>query len=593
MLNVLNEKEIQALRENQDLITPEILESIRKKYGKKTALKILETKQDSEKYFLDSFGNRISYNGDKSLKKADVQMNYSAIHRYEIERCSKDFFYFAENYLQIVTPSGVDFLDLRDYQIEFLSILIQDNIEKVINMSPRQSGKSVIVGAYLCWVFNFRKELNIGIVANKGAMAREFLDKIKKMYVNIPIWLQSGIVVWNKGSIEGNRNIRILTDVPGDSAFRGYTINLMVIDECAWIKSKTFFELQDSAIAAQSSLSFKKLILISTPNGKNHFYDIWSKAGPDLETSENGYVRYETQWDRVPRYDSENELINPNDFKKSIIKSYGERYFAQNFGNDFLGSSLTLVSGNIIESLDIQEPQLNQKKYGIKIFKDYDRTKQYIMAVDGAKSGDDFLAFQILEISEKGFEQVCVCRTQMDYLRMIPIIADYAESYNAMLVVENNDGSGQSIADFINEQYDCNLFFEEKKKYPGFRTTTKTRSIILTILKSLLENKKLIIHDLDTQSELRSFVEINGKYQAEPGKHDDLVMSLSLCFAIFTSAKNFEDFDSLIESVYENKDFSSEMINSKYLYSDIDLDGDVISQLREIKNRDSDYLGFF
>lgn len=94
------------------------------------------------------------------------------------------------------------------------------------------SGKSVTVGIYLTHLYNFSQDRNVGIVANRGAMAREFLNNVKNMYLELPIWMQLGTKVWNKGSIENESGMRILTDVPSSDSFRGYSIHCLVIDEC-------------------------------------------------------------------------------------------------------------------------------------------------------------------------------------------------------------------------------------------------------------------------------------------------------------------------------------------------------------------------
>lgn len=79
--------------------------------------------------------------------------------------------------------------------------------------------------------------MNIGIVANRSTQAREFLHQIKEMFLQLPIWLTAGITVWNKSGIANERRMRILTDAPSSDAFRGFTINVLVVDECAFIRS--------------------------------------------------------------------------------------------------------------------------------------------------------------------------------------------------------------------------------------------------------------------------------------------------------------------------------------------------------------------
>lgn len=85
------------------------------------------------------------------------------------------------------------------------------------------SGKSVTVGIFMCWHFNFNSALNIGICANKKSLAMEFLNNIKEMFYSMPMWMKQGILGWSKTTIESELKMRVLTDAPGDNAFRGFS----------------------------------------------------------------------------------------------------------------------------------------------------------------------------------------------------------------------------------------------------------------------------------------------------------------------------------------------------------------------------------
>lgn len=93
------------------------------------------------------------------------------------------------------------------------------------------SGKSITVACYLVWMFNFWENRNIGIVANRGAQAKEFLNNVKNIFSRLPMWIMTGVTEWNKTSIANENAMRVLTDVPTSDAFRGYAIH------CIWHKS--------------------------------------------------------------------------------------------------------------------------------------------------------------------------------------------------------------------------------------------------------------------------------------------------------------------------------------------------------------------
>lgn len=558
---IFTEDVINTLRKNKHEITPELLESIRAhgNDGKKIACEILDMEKDHEQYYLDAFNNRMSFNGNRRLKKAFTKLSLSPIHEEEIEKCKNDIHYFKDNYVKIKTKAGVNFPEMRSYQNDFIDVMQDDENESIVSVQGRQSGKSVTVSIYLAHCMLFKTEINIGIVGNKGAQAREFLSNTKNILIELPIWLQMGTVSWNKGSIETENKMRILTDVPGSDAFRGFTIAILVVDECAFINPNNWDVFADSIFPSQSALAWKKNVIISTSNGLNHFYNIVDGARNEM----NGYKLFEVDWRIVPRYKSDGTLKEPEDFMNEIIKKHGIIYFNQNYGCEFLGSSHTLISANKLKQFKALE--VEEKRDGkLSIYKYPEKSHRYIMTVDAAKDGKDAFAVQIIDTFNFNFEQVACANLQIDYLRMPSFIYEWAEYYNfPYLIIENNEGAGQSIADQMYQTYEYeNLHFDVKtdsntanrtksrKGYPGFRTTSKTRTQILQTLKLFIENDNLIINDKTSIGEFFRFILVNNKYQADSGAKDDMVMSLALAFVPFCSTKNFEDMKSLVKNLY-------------------------------------------
>lgn len=548
---------IQHYKANKNLITSELLAELRShgNEGKDIALEILDTEKSEDNFYLDAFGEKISNNGNRDQKKAFTQMKLSKIHLEEIEKCKNDLMYFKDNYVKILTKSGYTFPETRPYQVEFLKDMDGDD-ENIVSLQGRQSGKSITVSIYLAHKFNFGQNMNIGICANKGPLAREFLNNVKNIFEALPMWMRVGVTVWNKGSIESEAKMRILTDVPGPSAFRGFTCAILVIDECAFIRSNVWKEMEDSVFPSQSALGWKKNIIISTPNGVNHFKKIVDGA----KNKTNGFKYHFVNWRDVPRYDSKGNLLTPEQFKEKTIKKHGEKFFLQNYACSFIGSSLTLPSAETLDKLSnsTKEPEYLRDSR-LKIYKEPQKDHIYFLAVDPAKSGEDAFAIQIVDLTSKPFEQVASAQLfKCNFQKMPVFIVEWGEIYNnAFIIVENNEGAGTYISSVLKLSYDYpNLFYEKKKGKiadlePGFRTTQKTRPQILDILKSFLDNEILILHDAETVSELSTFILKNDKYQADDGCHDDLVMSLALIFAPFCDIKNFDDIEWVISYLYD------------------------------------------
>ena len=589
--SIFTEEVINHYKANKNLITSELLDKLRSfgERGKDIALEILDTEKSNDNYYLDAFGEKISNNGNRNQKKAFTQMKLSKIHLIEIEKCKNDLMYFKDNYVKILTKSGYSFPETRPYQEEFLKDMIDDSYENIVSLQGRQSGKSITVSIYLAHKFNFGHDMNIGICANKGPLAREFLNNVKNIFEALPMWLRVGVTVWNKGSIESESKMRILTDVPGQNAFRGFTCAILVIDECAFIKANVWKEMEDSVFPSQSALGWKKNIVISTPNGINHFKNIVDGA----KKGTNGFKYHFVNWRDVPRYDTKGNKLTPEQFKEKTVKKHGEKFFLQNFACSFIGSSLTLVSPEILESLTPSNYEYLRDNR-LKIYKEPEKNHIYFLAVDGAKSGEDALTVQIVDLCKKPFEQVASAQLfKCNFQKMPVFIDEWGRLYNnALVIVENNEGAGTYIASVLKINYDYpNLFYEKKKKEePGFRTTVKTRPQILDILKLFLDNKLLILHDEETIKELGTFILKNGKYQAENGFHDDLIMCLAVLFAPFCDTKNFDDITKVIESLYSESENSENLLSNHLVIGNFDTEDDESFEMS--KKFENDFDGF-
>ena len=137
---ILTDEEIKHFQENQELITYELLEALRLQgdEGKKLAIEILETPKNERRYYVDAFGIPISMDGNKALKKPGTILPLKPIHEQEIERCANDFDYFRRNYIQIKTPTGIGFPEMRDYQQRLIDAMLDDDNEEIVGLIGRQ-----------------------------------------------------------------------------------------------------------------------------------------------------------------------------------------------------------------------------------------------------------------------------------------------------------------------------------------------------------------------------------------------------------------------------------------------------------------------
>lgn len=590
---IFDESTIEYYKKNKSEITSELLQQLRSigNQGKQIALDILDTETNDDNYYLDAFGSPIAFRGDRELKRAYTKMKLADIHIEELQKCASSLDYFRENYVKIRTKDGVNFPELREYQAGFLKALTSD-YESIISLQPRQSGKSVTTAIYLTWKFVFDNDKVIGICANDGGLAAEFLKHVKNIFCYLPMWMKVGIKTWNGGTIESENEMRVLTDGPSKDSFRGYTVNLLVVDETAFISTSLFREFIDSVGPSQSALAWKKSIFISTANGMNHFYEMVRdskkrKEYKDLDDTKhakilerhkgkilsdeknsnglwdvtvdepsNGYFFYEVSWRDVPRFSSDGKPLDPDEFKERTVDKYGLVYFNQNYGNEFLGSSYTLINQDILKAMESKEPDIIWDTY-LNIYDPPVKKHKYIMGVDPAKGANDAYAIQIIDITVFPFKLVASAQIfKCNYQIMPAYLSEWGTRYNkAFMIIENNEGAGTFAASMLELEYEYeNLYYEmnnnKPKREAGFRTSSKSRTQMLETFKFFTDGRKLEIYDSRTINELRTFIIKDNKYQADDGYHDDMVMALALCFVPFIDNKNFDNMRELIEKIY-------------------------------------------
>ena len=174
------------------------------------------------------------YLGNDNLKRIGVELQYTEEQVKEILKCSEDPVYFIKTYVKIVNvDKGLVPFDMWPFQ-ENMVETFHENRFSICKM-PRQVGKTTTSAGYMLWCVLFQENYNIAILANKGSLAREILGRIQYAYEYLPLWLQQGIITWNKGNIELENKSKIAAYATSASGVRGGTYNLIFLDEFAFV----------------------------------------------------------------------------------------------------------------------------------------------------------------------------------------------------------------------------------------------------------------------------------------------------------------------------------------------------------------------
>jgi hypothetical protein len=473
------------------------------------------------------------YLGNPNLKKANTSVEFSQEDIQEYLKCKADPVYFAKNYVKIVSlDEGLVPFNMYDFQEK----LIRNFHEQRFNICkmPRQTGKSTTCVAFLLHYAVFNDSVNIGILANKAATARELLGRLQTAYENLPKWMQQGILSWNKGSMELENGSKILAASTSASAVRGMSFNIIFLDEFAFVPNHIAEAFFSSVYPTITSGKSTKVIMVSTPHGMNHFYRYWH----DAQRGKNEYTATEVHWSEVPGRDAK--------WKAQTIANTSEQQFKVEFECEFLGSVDTLISVAKLRNLVFEDPIQNNGK-GLVVYTEPQKNRDYIVTVDTARGIDhDYSAFVVFDISEFPYKTVARYKNNEIKPMLFPnIILDIAKAYNnAYVLVEVND-IGEQVATIL--QYDLeyeNMLmcamrgragqqvgtgFSGKKTQMGVRMTQTVKKTGCSNLKALVEEDKLVTSDYDIIAELTTFVQKKQSWEAEDGCHDDLAM----CLVIF------------------------------------------------------------
>jgi hypothetical protein len=479
----------------------------------------------------------------------------------EYIKCAKSAEYFTETYMKIVhVDKGLVPFDLYEYQKDILNSVVDNR--NTLAVCSRQSGKTSAMTAFVLWYILFNEQKDVAILANRGKTAMEILGRIQNAYQSLPKWLQQGVVEWNKGSFVLENGSRVIADSTASDSIRGYSFSTIIIDEAAHIDG--WDDFYSSVYPTISSGDTTKLVLISTPNGLNHFYKFYKNA----EEGKNDFKVIEVPWQRVPGRGEE--------WRQKTLEAmnYDQEKFNQEFCNEWLGSSGTLIAGWKLKELTGINPI--HERGGLSMYEAPLPGRVYVSTVDVSRGkGLDYSAFQIFDVTEMPYRQVCVFRSNMiTPADFATYLASCLRNYNqATVLVEINDiGEQVSYSLLYDHEYEGVLCTESAggsrgKRVSawaktgsdlGIRTTELVKSVGCSMLKLLVEQNQLIIHDYNTIGELSTFSKKGKTYAAEPGCHDDLAMNLVI-FGWLASQAYFKSLTD-INTVNRLRDLTSDEI---------------------------------
>jgi len=500
-----------------------------------------------------------TYLGNPNLKKANVQQEWTKEELLEYSKCAEDPLYFIQNYVKIISlDEGLVPFKMYPFQKEMVGTF--HNNRFTICKLPRQSGKSTVMVSYLLHYALFNPSVNIAILANKAATARDLLSRLQLAYEHLPHWLQQGVMSWNKGSLELENGSKILASSTSASAVRGGSYNIIFLDEFAYVPSNVAEQFFSSVYPTISSGKSTKVMIVSTPHGMNMFYKIWTEA----EEERNSYVPIEVHWSEVPGRDEK--------WKKETIANTSEQQFNTEFECEFLGSIDTLISPSTLRRLTYRKPL--QSNAGLDVYEQPKEGNTYLLTADVARgTSNDYSAYIVFDVTQVPYRMVAKYRdNEIKPLLFPQKIYQVARAYNqAFVLIEVND-IGEQVANAMqfDMEYDNMIMasmrgragqvlgggFSGGRAQLGVRTTKAVKKIGCSNLKQMIEDNKLIVEDFDTINELSTFIVKGSSFEADSGCNDDMVACLFI-FGWCTDQTYFKELtnNDIREQMYrENQD---------------------------------------
>ena len=496
-------------------------------------------------------------------------------------------------------------IKLRDYQEKLLNDYEQ--YRRHILMFPRQSGKTTttIVEIVHFAIFNYDKD--IVVVAQSDTVVNEILSKIKSAFSRLPFFLQPGFKKFRDDGFELDNGCRLKIGVASESVVQGFSLDFLFIDEFAYISNSQVQKFWVNIYPALVNNPQSKVIIASTPNGRNLFYELWQKA----INKENNFKPSRIYWHEVPR------TIPLEKFKQEVIADIGLEGWLMGFECSFDTQLKAIFSTKVQQRLREGQEKFekdetawhfdNYNLIGPKpIFDDkfrflrkditpYDFAKDwFLLGVDigeGLEQDSSVIKIRKLEYVDGELQYKLVAVYQSNEIAVddfAKLVMDFSYQFKKgqfQISVENNNYGGE----FFNQIKNLNQYDKDYKSFDmtciaqyrrdskddyelGYRLDSARKKSGVSYYKRMIS--KNLFDDFDSKSvdQMMNFGRNkNGTYAAQYG-HDDLVMAdIAIALAI-----NSND-------IYNKEYIKKALLELKILAQDF-TDDEVVAHFKAIED---------
>lgn len=492
-----------------------------------------------------------------------------------------------KNNIRIKHPAhGSVPFDLYDFQENIIRLFLKKH--SIVTLKSRQIGMSTLVQAISIWCAMNYPNYNILILSAGMRQATSFLGKIRFMYDNMPPSdFKIKLEINNRQSMEFENGSKITAIPATRNAALGESINLLIIDEAAFISNieAVYQGAQPTLSRAFKSAQGKPygVIVVSTPNGiggvGKFYYELYMKA----VTGENRFTPIKIHWSMVPEYDQKWYL------EQCRLSNWNYQIIAAELELSFVSSGMTYIPGQILDVIGTIDPIVRDLDNALWIWELPVKDVPYVAGVDVAY-GDrkDSSVIQILRADT--LEQVAEYESNSVKVDdFASIIIKLCRKYNNALVNIERNTIGKVLIDKIIDKcgtmslkfyrdinptdLNSNMIKDSWKTNIGTLVTGQSRDIILGNMYSIIIDNyteglnNIISEDADDASAQAKFEALmSHKTSMSPKKqgiiksermmlqmlafvvdehgrpdapHDDLIFAWSHSLYAYTKSKNY------------------------------------------------------
>ncbi len=377
--------------------------------------------------------------------------------------------------------------------------------------SRRQCGKSILaemIGMYYCISNN---NFRFYVVEPTFNQADKMLVEIWKMCKGQPFFLKKNDVkrqiLFKNGS-----EVRLFSAEQGVEALQGYTCELLVIDEAAYIDS----DIIDSVFPYVNTTK-GPIVMFSTPRSKSgQFYDYYTMGMSDEQNNIYGYdwVKYDVS-----------ALLSPEK-----LELYRKTVDPLKFKNYYLGQFLDGQSRFFGDFSRCIKPKIESRDVVLE---------PVVFGIDWAgATGGDYTAISIVGNSGKLYDVVYF--NDKDPNQTIEVIYNLALKWKPRKITVELNSIGNVFYNLLR-----NKVVLLHIPVIGFTTTNDSKDKIISKLQVAFQNEKIEIFDEYELMDQLEYYEMTysktGKrvFNAAKGHHDDIVMSLAIAYNSLNSGEYY------------------------------------------------------